>query len=172
MRRKDREVKDFSEIIAILERCSVLHLAMISEGQPYSVPVNFGYVLGDADGAQKLTVYFHGAGEGTKITALKENPAVCFSAVASAETGAIGDSGNPCNWSCYYESVIGAGKVTFLKSSDSAERTLAMDSLMRHCGYTLPAGVKTIAYNAMALARTAVGKIEVTEITGKRHAKK
>ena len=34
MRRKDREVKDFDEIISILDKCKVLHLAMISEGKP------------------------------------------------------------------------------------------------------------------------------------------
>ena len=32
-------------------------------------------------------------------------------------------------------------------------------------------GVKTIAYSAMALAHTAVVKIEVSEITGKHHLK-
>jgi hypothetical protein len=42
---------------------------------------------------------------------------------------------------------------------------------MLHNGYKIPFGVKTIAYSAMALARTAVVKIDVSEITGKRHLK-
>ena len=33
MRTKDREIKEFNEIIKILDRCKVLHLAMISEGK-------------------------------------------------------------------------------------------------------------------------------------------
>jgi len=43
---------------------------------------------------------------------------------------------------------------------------------MLHNGYKIPAGVKFIAYNAMHLARTAVEKIEVDEITGKHHLKR
>ena len=93
MRRKDREVKSFDEIIDILSRCKVLHLALISEGKPYSVPLNFGYVLEEDAGAKKLTVYFHCAPEGKKLTAIKENPEVCFSAESLAE--ADGDKEKP-----------------------------------------------------------------------------
>lgn len=35
MRRKDREVKSFDEIIDILSRCKVLHLALISDWTCY-----------------------------------------------------------------------------------------------------------------------------------------
>lgn len=66
MRRKDREIKNFDEIISVLEKCKVLHLAMISDGKPYSVPVNFGYIVREEDGQKKLAVYIHGAGEGKK----------------------------------------------------------------------------------------------------------
>ena len=69
MRRKDREIKNFDEIISVLEKCKVLHLAMISDGKPYSVPVNFGYIVREEDGQKKLAVYFHGAGEGKKVSA-------------------------------------------------------------------------------------------------------
>ena len=167
MRRKDREVKNFDEIIDILSRCKVLHLALISEGKPYCVPVNFGYVLTEENGTKNLSVYFHGAGEGKKIDAIKENPSVSFCAETFSETD--GDE-NPCSWTCFYESVIGFGTAKIL--TDSKERNAGMDSIMLHNGYKLPAGVKFIAYNAMSLARTALVKIEVSEITGKRHLKK
>lgn len=42
---------------------------------------------------------------------------------------------------------------------------------MLHNGYKIPFGVQTIAYSAMALAHTAVVKIEVSRITGKHHLK-
>lgn len=64
MRRKDREIKEFDEIIDVLSRCKVLHLALISDGKPYAVPVNFGYAVSESDGRKKLAIYFHGAGEG------------------------------------------------------------------------------------------------------------
>ena len=168
MRRKDREVKDYEQIIDILSRCKVLHLALISEGKPYSVPLNFGYVVEDDADTKKLYVYFHCASEGKKLTAIKENPDVCFSAESLAE--ADGDKENACTWTCYYESVIGFGKAKVLTDSD--ERAKGLDAIMLHHGFKIPAGVKKIAYNAMELARTAVVRIEVDEITGKHHLRK
>ncbi len=168
MRRKDREVKDYEQIIDILSRCKVLHLALISEGKPYSVPLNFGYVVEDDADTKKLSVYFHCASEGKKLTAIKENPDVCFSAESLAE--ADGDKENACTWTCYYESVIGFGKAKVLTDSD--ERAKGLDAIMLHHGFKIPAGIKKIAYNAMELARTAVVRIEVDEITGKHHLRK
>ena len=167
MRRKDREVKDFDEIIDILSRCKVLHLALISDGKPYSVPVNFGYIVTEENGAKKLSVYFHGAGEGKKLDAIRQNPAVSFCEETGTEVSGGEDA---CDWTCYYESVIGFGTASLLE--DKAERTQGLDAIMLHNGYKLPAGVKVIAYNAMSLAKTAVVKIEVSKITGKRHLKK
>ena len=167
MRRKDREVKGFDEIINILSRSKVLHLALISNGKPYSVPVNFGYIVTEENGTKKLSIYFHGAGEGKKLDAIRENPCVSFCTETDSELSGEDDA---CNWTCYYESVIGFGTATIL--DDKNERAKGLDALMFHNGYKLPAGVKIIAYNAMYLAKTAVVKIEVSEITGKRHLRK
>ncbi len=167
MRRKDREVKDFDEIIDIFTRCKVLHLALITDGKPYSVPVNFGYTLTEENGNRKLSLYFHGAGEGKKLDAIRQNSSVSF----SAQTGAdVSGDDEPCSWTCFYESVIGFGEAKIL--DDKKERAVGLDSIMLHNGYKIPSGIKIIAYNAMALAKTAVVKIEVSEITGKRHLKK
>lgn len=168
MRRKDREIKDFDQIIEVLDKCKVLHLAMISQGKPYSVPVNFGYGVTESEGTKKLSVYFHGAGEGKKVSALKENPAVSFSCECGVDVDAVGDKSVACRWTCYYESVIGFGKVTFLDSSD---KNAGLDAIMLHNGYKIPAGIKTIVYGAMDLAKTMVARIDVEEITGKRHSK-
>ena len=167
MRRKDRELKDFDEIINILSRSKVLHLALISNGKPYSVPVNFGYIVTEENGTKNLSIYFHGAGEGKKLDAIKENPCVSFCTETDFELAGENDA---CDWTCYYESVIGFGTATIL--DDKNERAKGLDALMFHNGYKLPAGVKTIAYNAMYLAKTAVVKIEISEITGKRHLRK
>lgn len=171
MRRKEREVSDFDEIIKILDRCKVLHLAMISDGKPYSVPVNFGYIVREENGTKKLNIYIHGAGEGKKVSALKENPAVCFSTQAFATAESLGeDKSIPCEWTCYYESVIGSG--TAIVMEKSKEKSEGLDSIMFHNGYKLPAGIKQIAYQAMSFAHTSVIKIAVDEVTGKRHIKK
>lgn len=167
MRRKDREINDFDKIIDILSRSKILHLALISDGKPYSVPVNFGYVVSEDKTGKKLSIYFHGAGEGKKIEAIKENPIISFCTEAYTEVSGF-DS--VCHWTCYYESIVGLGNATILQSQK--ERTQGLDALMLHNGYKLPVGVKCIAYNAMSLANTAVVRIDVTDITGKCHLKK
>ena len=154
MRRKDREIKDFDTIIDILSRSKILHLALISD-------------VSEDTNCKKLSIYFHGAGEGKKIEAIKENPIVSFCTEAYAD---VSGSDAACYWTCYYESIIGLGNATILQSRK--ERTQGLDSLMLHNGYKLPAGVKFIAYNALSLAKTAVVRIDVTDITGKCHFKK
>ena len=170
MRRKDREIKEFDEIIDVLSRCKVLHLALISNGKPYAVPVNFGFIVRESDGQKKLSIYIHGAGEGKKLDAIKANPQVSFCTETSVETsGPENASEDACKWTCFYESIIGFGTATLVE--DPKERTAGLDTIMLHNGYKIPFGIKTIAYSAMALAHTAVIKIEVDEITGKRHLK-
>lgn len=42
MRRKDREVKGFEDIIKIMEKCDVCRIALNNDGYPYILPLNFG----------------------------------------------------------------------------------------------------------------------------------
>ena len=100
----------------------------------------------------------------------KENPVVSFSCECGVEVDSLGDKADACKWTCYYESVIGFGKVRFLEKSP--EKTEGLDSLMLHNGYKIPAGVKKIAYGMMELTKTMVACIDVEEVSGKRHIKK
>ena len=43
MRRKDREITDIEELLAVVSRCKVCRLAMAENNRPYVVPLNFGY---------------------------------------------------------------------------------------------------------------------------------
>jgi len=45
MRRSDREVKDFEDIVAIMEKCDVCRIALNNNGYPYIVPLNFGMCI-------------------------------------------------------------------------------------------------------------------------------
>jgi nitroimidazol reductase NimA-like FMN-containing flavoprotein (pyridoxamine 5'-phosphate oxidase superfamily) len=49
---------------------TVCHLGLADGGEPYVVPVNFGYA--------NDCLYFHSAQSGHKIDLLKRNPRVCF----------------------------------------------------------------------------------------------
>lgn len=171
MRRKDREVTDFDEIIDILSRCEVMHLAMVCDGKPYSVPLNFGFTVKDIGDTKHVELYFHGAKDGQKIRAIRENPDVCFSAVASAQAESLNeDKSIACDWTTFYESVVGCGSATILETV--GEKEAALDALMLHNGYKMPEKMSKIPYKSAALASVAVVKISVVEITGKHHLKR
>ena len=47
MRRNDREVTDFDEIVKIIDECEVLRLGLADGDYPYIVPMNFAYRVTD-----------------------------------------------------------------------------------------------------------------------------
>ena len=74
MRKREREITDLEEIRSILDQCKILHLGLSDEGQPYVVPLNYGYLLE----GNTLTFYLHGATEGYKYEVIQKNPRVSF----------------------------------------------------------------------------------------------
>ena len=42
MRRADREIKEFDEMIQVIEKCDVCRIALNDEEYPYILPLNFG----------------------------------------------------------------------------------------------------------------------------------
>lgn len=155
MRRHEREIRDFSEILSIIERSPVLRLGMVDDGEPYVVPLNFGYTSEDG----LLTLYIHSATEGRKIDILKKSPRICFELDTSFN---LIRHEFPCRWSAEYESVIGTGTVTFL--TDSAEKKAALDHIMHRYGFE-----GHPLYNEQALERACLYKITVSQLTGKRN---
>ena len=155
MRRQDRAVTDLSEIVDIISRCSVIRLGLSDNGVPYIVPLSFGYK--EKDG--QITFFFHSAIEGRKIDIMKSNPHVCFELdnllnIIQGET--------PCKWSAEYESVIGYGEISFI--DDIEEKKSAMDLIVKKYGYA-----EVPEYSPGILARTALYKLSVSEIIGKRN---
>ena len=74
MRRSDREIKDFDEIIEVINKCDVCRLAINDGDYPYIVPMNFGFNIEDG----KVVLYFHCASEGKKLELLRKNNKVAF----------------------------------------------------------------------------------------------
>lgn len=73
MRRKKQELAE-KQCLDILRRAKTATLALSGDdGYPYSVPMNFVYEDGK--------IYFHGAKEGHKIDAIKNNPKVSMSII-------------------------------------------------------------------------------------------
>lgn len=67
MRRKEREIKDTSELVKILSKTCVGTLSVSGGEYPYAVPLNFGFSENDGE----FKVYFHCASEGKKIELIK-----------------------------------------------------------------------------------------------------
>ena len=151
MRKADREIKDFDEIVDVISRCDTIRLGISDAGAPYIVPLSFGYeVLGG-----KLAVYFHGAKAGRKAELLQSLPRVCVEADLCHGFPSNGEGG----YTCDYESVIGYGVVELLSGEEAGK---GVRLLMEHCGF--PA--QGCPENVMAI--TVVNRIVLDEIAGKR----
>jgi len=154
MRRKDREVTDINGIEEILLQCKTCHVAMVDDGEPYVVPLSYGYRIIDGN---TLELYFHSAMEGRKIDILKQNNKVCFE---MAFEGTPIHSETPCNSGYYFASIIGFGEVIFIE--DSNEKCKMLSIMFKH-----QAG-KDVSFTADQAKNVCVYKIISTNFTGKR----
>ena len=124
MRRKDREITGRENIEPILRACKTCRVAMIADGAPYVVPLNFGYTWDD-DG---LTLYFHSGLKGKKIDALRADPRVCFE--LDTEQGVTGEGDIACRYSFAFSSIVGYGSMECAKTPD--EKRKGFDIIMQH----------------------------------------
>lgn len=153
MRRSDREVTDFNEIVGIIDQCDTLHLGINADGYPYVVPVSFGYDAQDG----RVTLYFHGAGKGLKHELLARDARVCAemsNCIRFCETGH--------SLTCEYVSAIGYGHA---RRVDGEQALHGLKRLNAHCGYP--------DYEmGDCVGITTVYAIELESLTGKRRAVK
>lgn len=131
MRRKDREVSDFSQIQQLVKNCHVIRIALFDEEYPYIVPVNFGNIW---EGEQ-LKLYVHGARQGKKINLINANSAVAIEMDDKHELIETGDVAE--DYSYAYQSLIGFGHAQII--TDLKQKTRALNALMEHeTGRSLP----------------------------------
>jgi nitroimidazol reductase NimA-like FMN-containing flavoprotein (pyridoxamine 5'-phosphate oxidase superfamily) len=149
MRRDEKEIKDRAEIDSIIRRSQVCRLGLSDNGQPYVVPLCFGY-----DGK---VLYFHCAKEGRKLDILRRNDRVCFEFDVVA---GLVEADQACNWGIRYQSVIGFGTAQVIE--DVAQKRTALICLMAQ--YSRQAFV----FPPDMLTRAAVVKIEIESLTGKQ----
>ncbi len=121
MRKREREVTDLAEIRSILDQCKILHLGLSDDGQPYVVPLNYGYLIED----ERLTFYLHGATEGYKYEVLKKNPKVSF----AMECNAVPFEGKTACQYMSYRSLMGKGTAVLI--TDPEEKQRGMSVLMK-----------------------------------------
>jgi len=150
MRRDDREIRDRKAIRALMQEALVCRIGLADGLAPYVVPMNFG--LGEN------CLYLHCATEGRKLEILRKNDRVCFEMDLLRD---IKQAPEACGWSARYDSVIGFGRAVVLADAD--QKRLGLDRIMDHYGARGP-----FRYSEEVLARTAVIRIDITEISGKR----
>ena len=166
MRRTDREIKDFNEIIEVMKKCDVCRLALNRHCQqeqksiddecyPYIVPLNFGMTVNDGT----VTLYFHSALEGTKLDLIRCDNRASFEMDCEHELVTEEEHGN-CTMN--YKSVIGRGMIEFVPDE---EKFNALKILMKHYHK------EYFPFNEKMIPQTAVFKLTVSEMTGKKRLK-
>lgn len=154
MRRKDRAIEEREELLAVLRRAQVCHLAMNDvDGYPYVLPLNYG--IEEKDG--KVVLYFHSALAGKKLDLLARDSRAAFAASTKHQLQYFEEKGY-CTYA--YESVLGRGRLHLLAEE---EKAAALDAIMAHYHPEGPA-----YYNPAAIPRTAVYALTVETMTGKR----
>lgn len=154
MRRTDREITDFSQIVEIMRRCKLCHISFNDE-YPYVLPINFGMRV---DG-EEVTLYFHGAGEGRKHDLIKQNNKVGF---VMENLFSITTSEILCNSGANFESVIGYGRIEYV---DGEEKEEALRLLMSQ--YTKPKGEK-FEFDSERIKQTCILKLKVEGLSAKK----
>lgn len=149
MRRSEKEIVDHSQIEAIIKRALVCRVALCDDGQPYVIPVNFGY----DDGC----LYIHSAPAGKKLDILKRNPNVSFEVDIDH---ALVAGNEPCLYTFNYRSVVGFGIAAILRNL--SEKRKGMDVIVSHY-----VGSEAI-YPDDALAKVTVVRIEISSMTGRQ----
>lgn len=155
MRKADREIVDFEEILKIVGESDTMRLGIGGDIFPYVVPLSYGYEVTDG----KLVFYFHCAKEGKKVALLEKNPAVCveidrLNGYVQTEKSVTAD----------YESVIAFG---YAHAAEGEEAVRGLELLLKHCNIEGHS-----AEQCAALGIVKVIKIEVERVSGKRRFRK
>lgn len=153
MRRKDREITDFNSIVGIIDECEIIRLGLADGDYPYIVPVNFAYTVEN----EQICFYIHGAMAGRKYEMLSKNPYCSFEMDIPLQMDCLVEDKDV---TMRYKSVMGKCRVEFLQGD--AKQSAIDDVIMARHEET-----KNFEYNRETVARTAVAKLTVLEITAK-----
>ena len=151
MRRNDRQITDFNEVLNVLDSCQTVRVAFHDQPYPYIVPLSFGWEVKD----DRLHIYFHCAKEGKKLDLIARDGRVCIE--ADRLEGYV-DTNNSVT--ADYKSIIAFG---IAERVYGEELVHGLELLLKHCGVD--------GYSAKDCAArdiTAVVRITVESITGKK----
>ena len=147
-------IKAREEMEDILSRASVCFVGITDlEGNPYVLPMNFGYKDG--------IVYLHSGPTGSSIDMLKANNHVCITFSVGDEL-VYQDVQIGCSYRVKAASVICRGQVAFVDDMDEKRQILSI--LMKH--YT----DYPVRYSDPAVRNVCIWKVKAEIMTGRRYA--
>lgn len=154
MRRNDREITQFDEMVEVMRRCDVCRVALNAQEVPYIVPLNFGMEVN----GEQVILYFHGANEGTKYDLIARDNRASFE-MDCGHSLIMDNEKQSCSMA--YESVIGRGLVEMVADKDKMR---ALKLIMAHYRQ------EDFPFSETVADRTYVFKLIVSEMTGKRRS--
>ena len=152
MTKRERQITDENQIMAILDAGKVLHLGLAVDNEPYVVPMNYGYTKENG----KLVMYLHSAVRGKKLDMIRINPKVFFEIDCDLVPF---ESDLPCQYGLSYSSVMGKGIARIV--DDVEEKKKAMSILMK-----TQTG-KEFSFEDRLVSIVAVIRIDVSDYTAK-----
>jgi len=151
VRRKDREITNSNTLKEVLKSTKYVTIALCMKNEPYLVSLSHGY------DETRNCLYFHCADKGKKLEYLKANNTVWGQVVQ--DYNATGK----CNYA--YASVHFKGTVSLL--DDLREKQHGMTVMVRQLSESPEAKLAEI--KSEKLAKTTMGRIDITYMTGKKH---
>ena len=151
VRRRDREITDSDALKKVLKSTKYVTIALCMDNEPYLVSLSHGY-----DEARNC-LYFHCAPEGKKLVYLKVNNSVWGQALL--DYGVTDE----CDYA--YTSVQFKGTVSLI--DDLSEKRHAIEVMVRQLSENPEAKLAKIKLEK--LAKTTMGRIDISYMTGKKH---
>jgi nitroimidazol reductase NimA-like FMN-containing flavoprotein (pyridoxamine 5'-phosphate oxidase superfamily) len=151
VRRKDREITDSDALKQVLKSTKYVTIALCMDNEPYLVSLSHGY------DEPRNCLYFHCADEGKKLVYLKANSKVWGQAV---QDYGVTDE---CDYA--YTSVHFKGTLSLI--DDLSEKQHAMEVMVRQLSENPEEKLAKI--KPEKLAKTTMGRIDVSYMTGKKH---
>lgn len=144
-------IQDRERIESVILHCEACFVGITNlDGNPYVIPMNFGYEDG--------VIYLHSGPEGSKIEMLKHNNNVCIT-FSLGHKLVCQHENVACSYSMRSESAMCRGRVEFIE--DMEEKRRALNIIMRH--YT----DRDFTYSDPAVRNVKVWKVAVGQMTGK-----
>lgn len=151
MRRKDKEVTDQRIIQELLSTAEVCRLAMVDDGEPYIVPLNYGF--------RDNALYIHSAAAGRKLDILTRNNRVCFEVETKS---VVVRHEEPCHWGAKARSIVGYGRVEIL--TDYEEKKRGLDIILAHYGKAGPNEYNEKQVQAIEILRIAIESVTCKQL--------